>query len=110
MAGHREDSAAADATAFHDPDVVAAYRHRPPYPEEVFAILTDLIAVAPRRVLDVGCGSGEIARALAGRVEHVDAVDVSPAMIETGKHLPGGNDPRLWRRCGAVEDTPLDPP
>jgi len=110
MAGHREDIAAADARAFHDPDVVAAYRYRPPYPEEVFDILTDLITVVPRRVLDVGCGSGEIARYLVRRVEHVDAVDFSLAMIETGKRLPGGNDPRLRWLCGAVEDTPLDPP
>lgn len=110
MVGHRGDIADADATAFHDPNVVAAYRYRPPYPEEMFDILTDLIAVMPRRVLDVGCGSGEIARYLVGRVEHVDAVDFSPAMIETGKHLPGGNDPRLRWLCGTVEDTPLDPP
>lgn len=110
MAVHREDSAATDAVAFHDSDVVAAYRCRPPYPGEVFDILTDLVTTAPHRVLNVGCGSGEIARYLVPRVEHLDAVDVSPAMIEMGTHLPGGNHPQLRWLCGAVEDIPLDPP
>jgi 2-polyprenyl-3-methyl-5-hydroxy-6-metoxy-1,4-benzoquinol methylase len=34
------------------------------------------------RVLDVGCGAGAFAARLAGRAEHVDAVDKSAAMIE----------------------------
>lgn len=110
MSVDRENIAAADAAVFHNPDVVAAYRYRPPYPEEVFDLLTNLITVVPHRVLDVGCGSGEIARYLVRRVEHVDAVDFSSAMIETGKQLPGGHDPRLRWLCGAIEDAPLDPP
>lgn len=35
-----------------------------------------------RRVLDVGCGAGAFAVRLAEHVDHVDAVDRSPAMIE----------------------------
>jgi SAM-dependent methyltransferase len=34
------------------------------------------------RVLDVGCGAGELAAKLAARAQHVDALDRSPAMIE----------------------------
>lgn len=37
------------------------------------------------RVLDVGCGAGEFAARLAARVEHVDAVDKSPVMIEAAR-------------------------
>jgi len=37
------------------------------------------------RVLDVGCGAGSFATRLAHRVEHVDAVDRSPAMIELAR-------------------------
>src|SRR5262249_55186769 len=55
------------AAQFGDPSVVAAYRHRPPYPAEVFDILVGLIADEPRAVLDVGTGTGEIARGLAPR-------------------------------------------
>ena len=38
-----------------------------------------------QRVLDVGCGAGTLARALAARVPHVDGVDRSPAMIEAAR-------------------------
>jgi SAM-dependent methyltransferase len=37
----------------------------------------------PVRVLDVGCGSGALACVLAGRAMQVDAVDLSPLMIES---------------------------
>ncbi|MCV7091601.1 class I SAM-dependent methyltransferase [Mycobacterium interjectum] len=41
------------------------------------------------RVLDVGCGAGAFAARLAGRADHVDAVDKSPAMIEAaGRRAP----------------------
>jgi SAM-dependent methyltransferase len=38
------------------------------------------------RVLDVGCGAGTLARRLASRVDHVDAVDRSPAMVSAAAH------------------------
>ena len=45
----------------------------------------------PRRVLDLGTGSGKAARAVAARFPEagIDAVDLSPAMIEEARrHLP----------------------
>ena len=47
-----------------------------------------LAQVAPdaTRVLDVGCGAGTLARRLASRVDHVDAVDRSPAMVSAAAH------------------------
>ena len=95
------------AEAFKDQHVVAAYRYRPPYPQEVFTILTSFILDTPRTVLDVGSGSGNIARPL---VERVDAVDFSPGMIEQGKQLPNGNHPQLHWIYGKVEEVPLAPP
>jgi trans-aconitate methyltransferase len=42
-----------------------------------------------QRVLDVGCGAGTLARALAARVPHVDGVDRSPEMIDAaGRSAP----------------------
>jgi SAM-dependent methyltransferase len=98
------------AAQFADPSVVAAYRHRPPYPSEVFDILLSLIADEPRAVLDVGTGAGELARGLVGRVARVDAVDPAPGMIATGRALPGGDHPGLRWIEGRAEDAPLDPP
>jgi SAM-dependent methyltransferase len=98
------------ASAFEDPSVVASYHTRPPYPEEVFALLADVLAAHPGPVLDLGCGTGIIARRLAGAVERVDALDVSPAMLEEARRLPNGDHPTLRWMLGRAEDAPLDPP
>src|SRR5258708_28462736 len=43
------------------------------------------------RVLDVGCGAGAFAAELARRVEHVDALDRSLAMIEAARQMTPAN-------------------
>jgi len=97
------------AEAFKDQRVVDAYSYRPPYPNEVFVILSGLITDEPRAILDVGAGSGDIARHLVDVVERVDAVDFSLHMIEMGKGLPNGDHPHLQWIYGKVEDVPLSP-
>lgn len=76
------------AAQFQDTSIVAAYHHRPPYPDEVFDILVGLLPATGRAVLDAGCGTGDIARPLAPRVERLDAVDWSRPMIERGRMDP----------------------
>ena len=98
------------AAVFGDQSVVAAYHYRPTYPAELFPILGGLISDEPRVVLDVGCGTGDVARHLTEFVERVDALDISAAMIETGKAQAGGNSPRLRWQLGRAEDAPLEPP
>jgi SAM-dependent methyltransferase len=98
------------AAEFDHPDVVSSYRSRPQYPDQTFEILTSLITDEPRVVLDIGCGTGFLARPLAPRVDRLDAIDMSPTMIEEGKRLPGGDNPRLRWTVGRAEDAPLDPP
>jgi SAM-dependent methyltransferase len=98
------------ASQFADPAVVAAYHHRPPYAAAVFPRLRDLVVGQPRIVLDLGCGTGDIARPLAGLVDFVDAVDCSATMIERGKTLPGGDRPNLGWILGYAEDVPLPHP
>ena len=95
---------------FKDQSIVTAYRRRPPYPDETFDILTGLIASEPKRVLDVGCGTGYLARPLSQRVDAVDAVDISANMIAQGKRMPGGNAPNLRWIEGSVEEAALSPP
>ena len=95
---------------FGDKAVVAAYRHRPPYPAETFDILNELIIDEPRHVLDVGCGPGRVARYLVNMVDHIDAVDISDRMIAVGKSLPDGQHPNLKWHVGSAETTPLKPP
>lgn len=98
------------AERFRDRTVVDNYQYRPPYPEETFDILVSLITDEPRAVLDVGSGSGDIARRLVDRVERVDAVDFSLPMIEKGQRLPNGDNSKLRWIHAPAEDAPLDPP
>jgi SAM-dependent methyltransferase len=95
---------------FKDKSIVEAYRRRPPYPDETLDILTSLITAEPKHVLDVGCGTGYLARPLSQRVEAVDAVDISTNMIAHGKQMPGGDAPNLHWIEGAVENVSLSPP
>ena len=95
---------------FSDQSVVDRYHLRPPYPEEVFTILAGLVAGMPRTVLDVGTGTGEIARRLAPLVDRIDAVDLSPAMIEQARRSPGGDNGRIAWITGPAETAPINPP
>ncbi len=98
------------AAAFTHPGVAVAYQHRPPYPDEVFDILSGLITDRPRDVLDLGTGEGALARPLASRVDHVDALDISAAMIDCGRRRPGGQATNLRWIVGAAETAELAGP
>jgi ubiquinone/menaquinone biosynthesis C-methylase UbiE len=96
--------------AFANPGVAAAYEHRPPYPAEVFDVLERLITDEPRTVLDIGAGEGAIARPLAARVDRVDALDISAAMVDSGRLRPGGERANLRWIVDAVETAELSGP
>ena len=94
------------ANVFQEPDVVASYPNRPPYPQET---IDELARIADGgAVVDAGCGTGELARRLAPLVERVDAVDVSAPMLELAQTLPGASRVR-WVH-GGIEMAELDPP
>ena len=99
-----------NAARFEDVSVVERYPFRLPYPDETFDILVGLITDEPHTVLDVGTGTGDIARKLVTRVERVDAVDRSEAMIRKGKTLPSVDHPRLRWISGEIEQIELHPP
>jgi SAM-dependent methyltransferase len=54
-------------------------RHRPPFPD---GLVEDLVALAPKRVLDAACGTGLVARALSARGLSVLGVELDPRMAE----------------------------
>jgi SAM-dependent methyltransferase len=95
---------------FKDPLLAAAYPARPPYPDGVILLLRKLIRDTSGAVLDVGCGTGELARRLAPTVERVDAVDFSEAMLVLARQLPGGVARNIRWTLGAVEDVTLNGP
>jgi SAM-dependent methyltransferase len=98
------------AAVFQSDAVAKAYQFRPPYPEAAFDTLINLMLDTPQHVLDIGCGTGFIARRLVGRATHIDALDISAAMIAQGRRLPGGDAPTLRWIVGAAENAPLNPP
>ncbi|GAB3755521.1 class I SAM-dependent methyltransferase [Microlunatus parietis] len=98
------------AATFQYEAVAEAYRHRPPYPDEVFDRLVGLITDDPRRVLDLGAGEGAIARPLAPRVERVDAIDFSAAMVSAGRRRTGGDHPNLAWQINSIETADLAGP
>src|SRR5262249_58459353 len=95
---------------FQHQSVVDRYHLRPTYPPETFELLNDLIVDEPRAVLDVGCGTGNVARPLAAYVERVDAVDLSLPMLERARTLPGGDSPKIRWLHGRAEEVELEPP
>ena len=59
--------------------------------------LLDRLPARRERALDIGCGTGTMARALARRVNHVDAIDLSPAMLEEARRRSASADRVAYR-------------
>ena len=53
------------------------------------AIITAIMEQLPRRMLDVGCGEGWLARRIAQQGVDVTGFDVSPALLERASRHPG---------------------
>jgi len=92
------------AAQFADRAVVEAYRARPPYPVEVFALLESLLTPGGSgRVLELGCGSGDLTLGLAPRVTALDALELSAPMLEVARLRAGASHSRVTWISGAVE-------
>jgi len=57
-------------------------RYRPGYPP---ALINELMTLAPRRVLDIGCGTGKAARMLAERGVEVLGVEIDERMADVAR-------------------------
>ena len=82
-----------------------------PLSPRLAAIVDGLPLTSSSRVLEIGCGPGAAARAVARRVRHVHAIDRSPAAIRAvtaagAAEIAAG---RLSVQCVAVEDFRLGP-
>ncbi|MGI5401434.1 class I SAM-dependent methyltransferase [Streptomyces sp. CA-135486] len=95
----------------HDHDLfagTAAYyaRYRPPYPAEVFDYLGHVFELGQgSTVLDLGCGTGQLAVPLARAGCQVWAVDPDPEMIVEGvRQEPVGGPGEIRWITGRAED------
>ncbi len=91
---------------YTDPDLVALYDtfngwsdHRAHY--------ANLPGPAPNRVLEVGCGTGLIARAIAKDGHDVTGLDPAWPMLDFAASAPGGMDVK-WV-CGTITDYQTPP-
>ena len=92
--------------SFEHATVAALYRHRPEYPRDVYETLRRL-SPHRNRLLDLGCGTGKIARNLAGDFDSVTAVDASAAMLDVARGLPRGASNNITWRHGLAETVRL---
>lgn len=75
--------------SYSDPRLAAVYDPlNPPAADTAFYIA--LAGETPRRVLDVGCGTGLLACELAARGHRVTGADPSAAMLGIARSRPGG--------------------
>src|SRR5512132_3690247 len=84
-----------DAARGFETSADAYERGRPEYPKAAIDLLVRDLALGPgARVLDLGAGTGKLARALAGRGVRVVALDPADAMI---RKLAGAPDVAVAR-------------
>ncbi|WP_395680358.1 class I SAM-dependent methyltransferase [Inquilinus sp.] len=93
---------------FDDPGVVACYAHRPPYPAGLHRRLLEL-ARGRAHALDLGCGPGKLASALAPHFRRVTAVDPSALMLRAARAAGAEHRNIEWIH-GRAEDVALDGP
>jgi SAM-dependent methyltransferase len=90
---------------WHDRAMAAAYRHRPPYPPEIFEHMKTLALPGP--VLEIGAGTGDAPIELARWIDQVDAVEPSAEMLR----VAAGRADRHVRWIHATfEEAELYPP
>lgn len=75
-----------------------------------FADALEPLVSPPADVLDYGCGSGDIAVALAARGYRVDAGDTSPKMIDSARALHAGTGVHFAVIAPAAPGTDVDLP
>jgi ubiquinone/menaquinone biosynthesis C-methylase UbiE len=76
--------------------------------EDLAALVQAADMRGTEQVLDLGCGAGHMALAMAPRAAHVTAVDVTPDMVATATRLAGERDvANVTFRVADVVDLPF---
>ncbi|MBI3977702.1 MAG: methyltransferase domain-containing protein [Chloroflexi bacterium] len=83
-------------------------RYRVPYPEQLIAIIADAFHLdGTGRLLDVGCGTGQLSLPLSARFQKVVGIDVSPEMTAEARRqgMAAGIENVCWRVLPAEQIT-----
>lgn len=89
--------------SFEDIEVAEHYKYRPDYPADLFAKLYEL---SPKHgnALDLGCGTGKIARRVCGVFNSVTAVDASASMLSIAQNLQETGSQNIRWMCSLAEE------
>ncbi|MGH2610539.1 MAG: class I SAM-dependent methyltransferase [Tepidiformaceae bacterium] len=68
-----------------------------------------LLPAAPSDVLDVGCGTGFMARTVAGLGHRVTGIDLAPAMLEAARQDAARRELAIDYRSGDATSPPFEP-
>jgi len=79
--------------------------HRAGFPESFFERLTEWMPVGGKQVLDLGTGTGTLARGLAARGHQLTAIDLSQEMITAAKALD--KEGKISFHVSSAESVPL---
>jgi SAM-dependent methyltransferase len=83
-------------------------RHRAGFPTELFVRLGDLgVGMPGQQVVDVGTGTGTVARGFAGRGCHVIGIDPSTELLDQARQLDRAAGISVDYRVGTAEATAL---
>jgi demethylmenaquinone methyltransferase/2-methoxy-6-polyprenyl-1,4-benzoquinol methylase len=70
--------------------------------DRVYRRMAEQVASPGKRILDIGCGTGGVALACAGRGADVIGIDIHPGMLEVARSKPGAEGVE-WVELGAME-------
>lgn len=97
------------AAQFQDQAIVDAYKYRKPYPSQLSSKLAELAGGRSARILDLGCGTGDLTVGLCDFAAHVDAVDMSSGMLAQARaRLGKTKNVRIIE--APAEDAPFEGP
>lgn len=70
-------------------------RYQPEYPKSLFNILGDKLNLSrDSKLLDLGCGTGQIALGISDKVGHIDCIDPNREMLDEARRLTSQKDVR----------------
>jgi SAM-dependent methyltransferase len=96
-----------DRRATFNQDAELYDRSRPGYPDELIADLVRLAGIAPgSRVLEIGCGTGQLTLPLARRGCEIVALDIGPDLVAIARRKLEAF-PRIQVIVSAFEEWPL---
>ncbi len=100
----QSDASQSDASqpseSYADPRLAALYDALNP-PDAAEAFYLGLAGPQPARILDMGCGTGQLACEFAARGHDVTGADPAAAMLAVARGRPGGDRVR-WIQAGAA--------